>query len=99
MIPASLRDGILKELHHTHVRIVKMKQLARKYCFWEDIDADIEHLVRSCPNCAMIRKSPPKVETHHWDEPTQNFQRVHMDDAGPFQNHYFFVQNLNGQKF
>lgn len=79
MIPTSLRG------------IERMKQLARKYCFWKNIDRDIEYLVRSCPNCAMVRKNPAKVETHQWDEPLLNFQRVHIDYAGPFQNHHFFV--------
>lgn len=68
-----------------------MKQLARKYCVWKGIDSDIEELVRSCPNCANVKNNPPKVATHHWEEPTENFQRVHIDYAGPFQNHHFFV--------
>lgn len=91
VIPSNLREEILKELHHTHSGIVKMKQLARKYCFWRGIDSDIERLVRSCPNCAKVKKNPPKVVTHHWEEPDTNFQRVHIDYAGPFQNHNFFV--------
>ncbi|XP_017492905.1 PREDICTED: uncharacterized protein K02A2.6-like [Rhagoletis zephyria] len=68
-----------------------MKQLARKYCFWKGISTDIERIVKSCPSCAEVRKSPPKVVTHHWEEPIENFQRVHIDYAGPFQNYYFFV--------
>lgn len=38
-----------------------------------------------------MRKDPPKVITHHWEEPNENFQRVHIDYAGPFQNHHFLV--------
>ncbi|XP_059220915.1 uncharacterized protein K02A2.6-like isoform X3 [Stomoxys calcitrans] len=91
MIPATLRDAVLRELHHTHIGVVRMKQLARKYCFWKEIDSDIETLVKSCPDCAMIRRCPPKVETHKWEDPIENFQRVHIDYAGPFQNHYFLV--------
>lgn len=34
IIPTKLREDVLKELHHTHNGVVKMKQLARKYCFW-----------------------------------------------------------------
>ena len=57
VIPAE----ILNELHHTHIGIVKMKQLARKYCYWRAIDSDIEQIVRSCSSCAKIRNSPPRV--------------------------------------
>ncbi|XP_075154322.1 uncharacterized protein K02A2.6 isoform X1 [Haematobia irritans] len=91
VIPLNLRSIILSELHHTHAGIVKMKQLARRFCFWKGIDAEIENLVKSCPNCAIVKKNPAKVITHQWEEPGENFQRVHIDYAGPFQNHYFFV--------
>ena len=48
-IPASLRSEILKELHCTHLGISKMKNLARRYCYWHNIDKEIEELVRACP--------------------------------------------------
>ncbi|XP_018376031.1 PREDICTED: uncharacterized protein LOC108769509 [Trachymyrmex cornetzi] len=41
-IPTSLRPEILKELHYTHLGISKMKKLARRYCYWRNIDKDIE---------------------------------------------------------
>jgi hypothetical protein len=34
IIPVSLRDILLKDLHAEHLGIVKMKQLARKYLWW-----------------------------------------------------------------
>ncbi|XP_031349308.1 uncharacterized protein K02A2.6-like [Photinus pyralis] len=91
VIPTSLRAEVLKELHHTHVGIVKMKQLARRYCYWRNIDKDIENLVRQCENCALIKKDPVKAPVHHWDEPKENFEQVHIDYAGPFQGFYFLV--------
>ncbi|XP_036347710.1 uncharacterized protein K02A2.6-like [Rhagoletis pomonella] len=91
MIPKSLRGEILKELHYTHLGIVKMKQMARRYCYWKGIDADIENLVKSCHDCAMVRKDPAQITTHSWEQPQENFERVHMDYAGPFQNHFFVV--------
>lgn len=32
LIPKKIFDEILRELHQTHMSIVKMKQLSRKYC-------------------------------------------------------------------
>lgn len=90
-IPASLRPEILKELHYTHLGVSKMKNLARRYCYWRNIDKDIENLVRSCPNCAKVQNEPRKVTLHHWEDPEINFQRVHIDYAGPFQGHQFFI--------
>ncbi|KAL1447451.1 hypothetical protein WDU94_001922, partial [Cyamophila willieti] len=91
VIPASLQSQILTELHETHLGITKMKQLARRYVYWPKIDRDIERLVRSCEACAHIKANPPKVTVHPWECPQENWERVHVDYAGPFQNAYFLV--------
>lgn len=99
VVPRNLQAEVLQELHYTHSGIVKMKPLARKYCFWRGID--IEGLNRSCTSCGKVRKNRTKI-THQWEEPNDNFQRFHIDYAGPFLNHIFFylsTQNLNGPKF
>ena len=38
VIPQSLRAAIFEELHETDPGATKMKQLARKFCFWPKID-------------------------------------------------------------
>ncbi|KAF6208414.1 hypothetical protein GE061_016870 [Apolygus lucorum] len=91
VIPEVLQTMVLQELHRTHVGIVKMKQLARRHCFWRNIDKDIERMVKSCRDCALTLKSPAKAPVHQWDEPQHNFERVHIDYAGPFLNHHFLV--------
>lgn len=90
-IPVSLRLEILKELHYIHLSISKMKNLARRYCYWRNIDKDVENLVRSCSECAKVQNKPKKVALHQWENPETNFQRVHIDYAGPFQGHQFFI--------
>ncbi|KAI5715463.1 hypothetical protein M8J77_016422 [Diaphorina citri] len=91
VIPTSLRSQILAELHETHLGVTKMKQLSRRYVYWPNIDRDIERLVRSCEACAKIKTNPPKVTVHPWECPQENWERVHVDYAGPFQNAYFLV--------
>jgi hypothetical protein len=39
VIPTILRYQVLQELHVGHMRISKMKALARSYCFWRGIDS------------------------------------------------------------
>lgn len=90
-IPEKLRPAILKELHQTHIGVVKMKGIARSLCYWPGIDAEIEALVKACQNCAEVKKSPEKAPLHTWQEPEQPWQRIHADYAGPFKDHYFFV--------
>ena len=91
VVPASLQKSMLAELHRTHVGITKMKQLARKYVYWKNIDQDIDKCVRLCKNCQMNQNNPPKVTLHPWDEPKENWQRIHIDYAGPFQGYFFLI--------
>ncbi len=66
-----------------------MKPLTRRYVYWPAIDADIEKLVRSCESCAMTQKVPARAPLHHWNQPQENFNRVHIDYAGPRSGLYF----------
>lgn len=91
VIPQNLRASVLEELHSTHIGITKMKQLSRRYVYWEGINQEIEQLVRACEQCAMLRNNPPRVDVHPWDEPQHNWERVHIDYAGPFEGCYFLV--------
>lgn len=68
-----------------------MKALARRYCYWPRIDQDIEKVVKSCRACADQQKTPGKVPLHVWKTPQENWKRVHIDYAGPFQDCHFFV--------
>lgn len=91
VVPATLQQSVLEELHYTHIGITKMKQLARRYVYWTSIDRDIENFVRKCSACAEVKKSPPKVVLHPWEEPETNWQRIHIDYAGPYQGYFFLV--------
>lgn len=91
VIPKTLQEEVLNELHATHLGITKMKQLARRYVYWKSIDKDIEGMVRSCESCATVRNSPPKADLHPWEEPEGNWQRIHIDYAGPIQGHQLLV--------
>ncbi|UYV72253.1 hypothetical protein LAZ67_9002357 [Cordylochernes scorpioides] len=81
VVPKGLQLEVLKDLHSTHRGIVKMKQLARRY----------QNLVKSCKDCLSIQNNPPKAPVHHWDPPSTNWWRIHLDYAGPFQGYYYLV--------
>lgn len=68
-----------------------MKQLARRFVHWTNIDADIERLIKSCCECVAVKLNPPKAKIHPWAPPLENWKRVHTDHAGPFQGYYFLV--------
>lgn len=91
VIPKSLRRKILNELHTGHFGIVKTKLLARGFCWWPNIDADIEKVVSGCESCNILKNNPRKAEIHCWEQASAPFQRVHADFAGPFLGVYFLV--------
>lgn len=64
IIPKMLQKHILTELHTGHFEMVKTKTLARGYCWWPNIDKDIEEVISNCPNCNLIKNDPAIIETH-----------------------------------
>lgn len=90
VVPKKLRNKILDELHIGHFGIVKMKSLARSYCWWPGIDQDIEKLSKNCIQCNKCKNNPKPV-SHFWQSPKAVFDRVHLDFAGPFMGTYFFI--------
>ena len=59
----SRMQGVLEELHETHLGTNKMKGLARGYVWWPKMDEDIEELVKCCESCQKGNPLPPK---HHY---------------------------------
>uniref|UniRef100_A0A0E4C706 RNA-directed DNA polymerase n=1 Tax=Anopheles gambiae TaxID=7165 RepID=A0A0E4C706_ANOGA len=83
VIPDIFRPAILQDLHAAHIGVVRMKSLARSYVYWPGIDKDIEQLAKSCHECAQTVSAPPKFNQHHWEYPSNPWERVHVDYAGP----------------
>ena len=91
IIPSKGRGKMLDELHQEHLGSTKMKQLARAYFWWPNLDKDIEDLSASCSVCLASRDVPKKAPLHPWDWPEKPWVRVHADYAGPVMNTYFLV--------
>ncbi|XP_038106927.1 uncharacterized protein K02A2.6-like [Culex quinquefasciatus] len=91
VIPAKFRDRVLHQLHKGHPGVERMRSVARNYVYWPGIDEHITQLVRSCNECAKAAKTNPKTSLESWPIPTQPWQRVHADFAGPVDGLYFLV--------
>ena len=91
VIPSKLQLKILHELHNGHIGISRMKELARSYFWWPNLDLDIENKVKSCQNCLETRQNPPKADLHPWPYPDKPWSRIHVDYAGPVDNNYFLI--------
>ncbi|KAF2892036.1 hypothetical protein ILUMI_14137, partial [Ignelater luminosus] len=84
IIPEKLRFKLLSEFYCSHLGATKMKALARSYCWWPSLDADLEELARSCATCLEMRSDPPKTTLTKWPLTNFAFERIHIDYADPF---------------
>ena len=90
VIPAKFRSKVLEIIHESHAGAVRMKQLAKSYVWWPELDKDIEGLVNKCSNCLQNRNEPPKLKEAEWPIPPTPWTRLHMDFAGPVERPMLF---------
>ena len=55
IIPASMREDILNQLHDGHQGIEKTRLLARDTVYWPNINDDITRMVGACPLCQELQ--------------------------------------------
>jgi Integrase zinc binding domain len=79
VVPRKLRLKILEEMHKTHLRIVKMKSLARSYFWWPGITEDIEQMINKCRYCYSARSNPQKITKEKWPSLDIPWERVNVD--------------------
>ena len=91
VVPRCLRARVLRELHEAHLGGAKMKNIARRYVWWPDIDAELEGLARDCTDCAEKRGAPPRHALHPWEPAGAPWERIHIDFAGPFKSYFLIV--------
>ena len=85
------RLPILDELHSCHPGVSHMKTLSRMFVWWPALDSDVEEKVKSCSIRQSNRPAPPAAPFHPWSWPTTPWTRLHLDLAGPFLGHMFFI--------
>ena len=91
IIPPPGRAKLLKQLHESHPGLVRMKMLARSYFWWHGLDANIKLEVKECASCQRNANASPSAPLHPWEWPSRPWSRLHIDYAGPFENHMFLV--------
>lgn len=91
VIPNSLQGDMLNELHASHMGITKMKQLARNYFWWPNLNEDIEQITSSCKICLESRGETPKTALTPWQWPSEPWTRIHSDFLCPFHGCMFLL--------
>ena len=91
IVPRKLQDRVRETIHEGHLGVGKMKDLARGYVWWPNLDKDIECAARNCDGCQELGKNPASTPLHRWEFPAQPWQRLHVDFAGPIQGKMILV--------
>lgn len=90
-IPETMRKTVLKELHASHLGVVKIKMFARSYVWWPAIDSMIENFVKERKICLIERKKPANTPLTTWPWPSHTWSRIHCDFAGPILGNIYLV--------
>lgn len=91
VIPLNLQESVIKELHSSHLGIVKTKAEARSRFWFPGVDAALEKMVSSCDVCLQLRPTPPRAPLAPWKYPSKPFCRLHIDFLGPVNSRMFLV--------
>ena len=91
IIPQALHSQVLKSLHANNPEVTRMKIIACSYFWWGGLDKNIEELGKSCQYCQVNQSNPTVVPLHPWIWPDASWKCIHVDFAGPFQGHTFFI--------
>ena len=91
VIPTTMRDTVMAELHDTHAGMVKTKSVAHMHFWWPGISNDIEQCIRQCEKCQVFKNDPGRAPLHPWEAPSQAWERVHIDFAGPFKGTMWMI--------
>lgn len=78
VIPQSMREEVLNEIHGSHQGITKCRERAKHSVWWPHIGAQMESLVSNCPQCCRERRNPaePLIPTPF---PNYPWQKVATD--------------------
>ena len=79
VIPDSLKQQVLIQLHINHMGIEKRKLLACESIFWHNINANIEAHIKLCATCLEFQQTQPKEKLMHHDIPLRPWVVIGAD--------------------
>ena len=97
IIPTRYQEGMSEELYTGQPGIVRMKERARTYFWWPNIDQESEQAVRRCGSCHQVRKPLAVALVTPWLWPSNPWYRVHIDYAEDENGHYFILVNVHSR--
>merc|ERR1711888_127926 len=79
LIPTKQQPRMLEELHMSHLGIVKMKDICRRYFWWPGITMSVEEVAARCKECVKFKRRPVKQTTSPWPFARRPMECCHID--------------------
>ena len=79
IVPKSLRQKALADLHEGHMGMTKTLKLAKESLYWPSMAQSIENLISSCELCNKFAKSNMKEPIIQHEIPPRAFEKVGCD--------------------
>lgn len=74
-----------------------MKALARSFLWWPGLDHEIEAFVAQCTPCETTLNRPPAAPLHPWSWDTAPWERIHVDYAEVYKQHFLVVIDVHSK--
>ena len=94
IIPSTPRPMLLLDLYNEHTGTVRVKELARQYFWWpnmNDDSDDIKQIIKHCTSCQEVARAPPSPPVAKWNWPSGPWKRLHIDYVGEFMGQMFLI--------
>ena len=79
VVPKSMRDFVIQQVHSAHSGIARCLQKARAEYFWLSMKNDITNAVLTCEQCQKHRASQPEEDVIKYPPTTEPMQLVGSD--------------------
>lgn len=79
IVPSSMRDKILIQIHEPHFGIVKTKKRAKNSIYWPGIDSDIENIIAKCSVCLKYAHRNQNEPLVCHEIPERPFEKIGCD--------------------
>ena len=76
VIPNSLKQQVLDQLHTNHMGIEKTKLLAHESVCWSSINDNIKNHIKHCAMCLEFQQTQPEEKIIHHDTPLRPLEVV-----------------------
>jgi hypothetical protein len=91
VVPLSLRQEALQELHGSHAGIASMIRRARDVFFWIGMESQIRDLVAKCGSCSSFQPSQRREPMSSHPVPYYPWQQVSMDYCELYGQYYLVM--------